>query len=154
MRDELYQLKGELAKAGLIRSNVCYNGYYDAFKEGRESYSNKEITITTTTLSQLQTSHVLVEDVSSFIVGEYIVIDTDVPQIAKVLSITGTDRIDFEKGVAGPIPAGTKILSSCGTYNEGMFVFGKKRDIAIAAQEKYIVLNMANTLLVKLKIKR
>ena len=141
LRDELYQLKAELAKAGLIKNTPCYNGYIDAFKEGQESYMHEPITITATDMSQVQIGYLSVEDVSNITVGEYIVVETDEPQIVKVQDITGDDRINLVNNIKGPIPSGTKISKSYGAYNEGMFVFGKRKEIAVAPQEKYIILN-------------
>ena len=34
VRDELYQLKAELAKQGYIKQNHVYDGFYDAFRAG------------------------------------------------------------------------------------------------------------------------
>ena len=141
LRDELYQLKSELTKAGLIKNTPCYNGYYDAFKDGNETYIKEPATITSTTLSQTQIGYLPVEDISNLTAGEYIVIETEVPQIAKIQDITGTDRINLTTSVNGPIPVGTKISKSYGTYNEGMFVFGKRKEIAVDSQERYIILN-------------
>lgn len=141
LRDELYQLKAELAKAGLIKNTPCYNGYIDAFKEGQESYLKDAITITSTDMSQVQVGYISVEDTSEFTVGEYIVIETDTPQIVKIQDITGSDRIDLVNNIKGPIPVGTKISKSYGAYNQGMFVFGKRKDVSVAPQEKYIILN-------------
>ena len=97
LRDELYQLKAELAKAGLIKNTPCYNGYIDAFKEGQESYLKDAITVTSTDMSQVQVGYISVEDTSEFTVGEYIVVETDTPQIVKIQDITGSDRIDLVK---------------------------------------------------------
>ena len=141
LRDELYQLKSELTKAGLIKQSHCYNGYYDAFKEGNETYIKEAVTLTSTTVSQVQVGYLPVEDVSNLTAGEYIVIETEVPQVAKIEDITGTDRINLTANINGPIPVGTRISKSYGTYNEGMFVFGKRKEVSVASQEKYIILN-------------
>lgn len=141
LRDELYQLKAELAKAGLIKNTSCYNGYIDAFKEGQESYLKEAITVTSTDMSQVQVGYISVEDTSDFAVGEYIVVETDSPQIVKIQDISGSDRIDLVNNIKGPIPVGTKISKSYGTYNQGMYVFGKRKDVSVATQEKYIILN-------------
>lgn len=141
LRDELYQLKAELAKAGLIKNSPCYNGYIDAFKEGQETYLKDTITVTSTDMSQVSLGYIVVEDISEFTAGEYITIETDEPQIVKIQDISGSDRINLVSNVAGPIPVGTKISKSYGAYNEGGFVFGKRKEIAVAPQEKYIILN-------------
>ena len=141
LRDELYQLKSELTKAGLIKQSHCYNGFYDAFKEGNETYIKEPITIASTTLSQTQLGYITVEDVSNLTAGEYIVIETAIPQIAQIQDITGSDRINLTTNINGPVPMGTKISKSYGTYNQGMFVFGKQKDIAVSSQERYVILN-------------
>lgn len=141
LRDELYQLKSELTKAGLIKQSHCYNGFYDAFKEGNETYIKEPITITSTTLSQTQLGYITVEDVSNLTAGEYIVIETAIPQIAQIQDITGSDRINLTTNINGPVPMGTKISKSYGTYNQGMFVFGKQKDIAVSSRERYVILN-------------
>lgn len=141
LRDELYQLKSELTKAGLIKQSHCYNGYYDAFKEGNETYIKEPVTIASTTLSQTQLGYITVEDVSNLTAGEYIVIETAIPQIAQIQDITGSDRINLTTNINGPVPMGTKISKSYGTYNQGMFVFGKQKDIAVSSQERYVILN-------------
>lgn len=141
LRDELYQLKGELAKAGLIQNSPCYNGFVDAFKNGKEKYLKDAITITSTDMSQVQLGFLTVEDTSEFTAGEYICINTSSPQVVQIQEIVGGDRINLKTNVTGPISRGTEITKAFGIYNEGMFVFGKKKDVAIAPQEKYIILN-------------
>ncbi|MGL4877377.1 hypothetical protein, partial [Paraclostridium dentum] len=122
LRDELYQLKAELAKAGLIKSQACYNGFIDAFKEGDERFISEAITVTATDLSSNQIGSIIVEDATSFIAGEYIVIDTREPQIVQIQDVTGSDRINLTANVNGPIASNTKIYKSYGAYNNGMFV--------------------------------
>lgn len=141
LRDELYQIKAELAKAGLIKNSPCYNGYVDAFKAEQEKYIKDTITVTATDMSQVQLGYLILEDTSNIAAGEYISIDTDVPQIVKVQEVTSSDRVNLVSNAKGPIPKGTTITKTNGTYNEGMFVFGKQKDVAISSQEKYIILN-------------
>lgn len=141
LRDELYQIKAELAKTGMIKNTTCYNGYIDAFKEGKEKYIHNAITITNTDMSNSQTSYITVEDSSDFIAGEYIVIGTSEPQITKVQDVVDSNRINLISTIAGPIPSGTEIYKSYGSYNNGAFVFGKKKDISVSSHEKYIILN-------------
>ena len=141
LRDELYQIKSELAKSGLIKNSPCYNGHVDAFKVGQEKYINEDITITATDMSQVQLGYLIVEDTSDITAGEYICINTNTPQIVQVQEVTGSDRINLVSNAKGPITKGTAITKTCGMYNEGMFVFGKQKDISISSQEKYIILN-------------
>ena len=141
LRDELYQLKGELAKAGLIQNGPCYNGFVDAFKVGKEKYIKDAVTVTSTDMSQVQLGYLIVEDTAEFTAGEYICINTASPQIVQIQEVAGEDRINLVSNAKGPIPKETTITKAYGIYNEGMFVFGKKKDVSISPQEKYIILN-------------
>ena len=141
LRDELYQMKAELAKLGMIKNIECYNGFIDAFKEGKEKYIKEVITVTNTDMSNNQIAYLSLEDVSNLTAGEYIVINTTEPQIAKIQDITSANRVNLVTNIVGPIPTGTKIYKTFGSYNEGSFVFGKRKEISIASQEKYIILN-------------
>ena len=141
LRDELYQIKSELAKSGLIKNSPCYNGHIDAFKVGQEKYIKDEITVTATDMSQVQLGYLIVEDTSDITAGEYICINTDTPQVVKVQEVTSSDRINLVSNVKGPIAKGTTITKAFGMYNNGMFVFGKQKDVSVSPQEKYIILN-------------
>ena len=141
LRDELYQMKSELAKLGMIKNTECYNGFIDPFKEGKEKFLKEVVTITNTDISNNQIGYLSLEDVSDLTAGEYIVIDTKEAQIAKIQDIASANRVNFTSTITGPIPTGTKIYKTYGSYSDGSFVFGKKKDISIASQEKYIILN-------------
>ena len=140
LRDELYQIKAELAKAGMIKNTDCYNGFIDAFKVGNEKYIKEAVSVTITDMSNLQVNYISVEDSSEFAEGEYIVIDTTEPQIVKIQDKVSS-RLNLASTVSGPIPSGTKIYKTYGMYNDGSFVFGKQKDISVSSQERYIVLN-------------
>ena len=141
LRDELYQIKAELAKAGMIKSTECYNGFIDPFKVGNEKYISDPITIVNTDLSNVTLGYISVEDSSELFAGEYIVIDTNEPQIVQIQDITSAGRVNLVSNIAGPIATGTKIFKTYGSYEDGAFSFGKKKDISISSSEKYIVLN-------------
>lgn len=141
LRDELYQIKAELVKTGMIKNTECYNGFIDPFKVGNEKYLYEPITVTNTDSSSVINNYISVEDTSNLYAGEYIVIDTNEPQIAQIQDITSSNRVDLVVSIAGPIPSGTNIYKSYGSYHNGSFVFGKQEDIAISSKEKYIILN-------------
>lgn len=44
LRDEIYQLKAELAKQGYVQQSKVYDGFYDAFKDGEIRYANEQVT--------------------------------------------------------------------------------------------------------------
>lgn len=141
LRDELYQMKAELAKAGMLKSIECYNGFVDPFKKGNIKYVKDAVTVVTTEMSALTNSFIAVEDTSEFIAGEYIVVNTTEPQIVKIQDIASDTRLNLASSIAGPIPSDTEIYKTYGSYNEGAFVFGKQKDLSISNKERYIILN-------------
>lgn len=141
LRDELYQMKAELAKSGMIKNIDCYNGFIDAFKVGNEKYLKDAITVISTDMSSVSNSFISVEDTSEFIAGEYIVINTNEPQIVKVQDVASATRLNLASNVAGPIASGTEIFKAYGSYSNGAFVFGSHRDLSISSKERYIILN-------------
>lgn len=140
LRDELYQIKSELAKAGLLKTLECYNGYVDPFKIGNEKYLYEAITIVNTDMGATSNSYIAVEDTSKFIAGEYIVIDTTEPQIVKIQNIPHHGRLNLESNVSA-IPHGTKVYKSYGSYSNSSFVFGQQKGLSVSSKEKYIILN-------------
>lgn len=141
LRDELYQMKAELAKSGMIKNIDCYNGFIDAFKIGNEKYLKDAITVISTDMSSVSNSFISVEDTSEFIAGEYIVINTNEPQIVKIQDVVNSTRLNLVSNVAGPIASGTEIFKAYGSYNNGAFVFGSKKDLSVSSKERYIILN-------------
>ena len=141
LRDELYQMKAELAKSGMIKNTECYNGFIDAFKSGDEKYIKEAITVINTDMSSVSNSYISVEDTSDFIAGEYIVVNTTEPQIVKIQDVVNSSRLNLEFSIAGPIPSGTNIYKVYGSYANGGFVFGKQKDLSVSSQERYIILN-------------
>lgn len=141
LRDELYQMKAELAKSGMIKNIDCYNGFIDAFKIGNEKYLKDAITVISTDMSSVSNSFISVEDTSEFIAGEYIVINTNEPQIVKIQDVVNSTRLNLASNVAGPIASGTEIFKVYGSYNNGAFVFGSKKDLSVSSKERYIILN-------------
>lgn len=140
LRDELYQIKSELVKAGMLKNTECYNGFFDPFKAGKIKYISNIITLTSTELSGSQINSISVEDSSDLAVGEYIVINTSEPQIAKILDIVG-QKIVLETSIVGPISSGVEIYKTYGEYHNGSFVFGENQQSYISSTEKYIILN-------------
>ena len=91
-------------------------------------------------MSSVNNSYISVEDTSGFVAGEYIVIDTAEPQIVKIQDVV-SGRLNLKSNVSGPIPSGTKIYKSYGSYTDNSFVFGKTRDLSVSSKERYIILN-------------
>ena len=125
----------------MIKNTDCYNGFIDAFKTGNEKYLKNAITVISTDMSSVSNGYIAVEDTSEFIAGEYIVINTNEPQIVKVQDVASATRLNLASNVTGPNASGTEIFKAYGCYNNGAFVFGSQRDLSISSKERYIILN-------------
>lgn len=139
IRDEVYQMKSELAKAGLLKQTPVYNGFYDAFKNGEIKYNNNSIT----TISSIERngssiSAVVVEDSSDIQKEQYISFKTSTGmQTAKVVEKAGT-KLSISPQVSGELITDKNIYKICGMYNRGRFVFGEK-STTISSNDVYKV---------------
>lgn len=141
LRDELYQMKSELAKAGMIKTVECYNGFIDPFKVNHERYIKDVITTTSTEASAVSVGIISVEDSSELTAGEYIVVNTDEPQIVKIQDVNSNGKVVLESNIKGPVNSNTEIYKTYGSYNDSSFVFGTHKGMSISSKEKYIILN-------------
>lgn len=141
LRDELYQMKAELAKSGMLKSTECYNGFVDPFKIGNIKYNKDAVTIVTTEMNASTNSSLAVQDTSEFIAGEYIVVNTADPQIVRIQDIVSDTKIELSSPIVGSIPSDTEIYKTYGSYSNGAFVFGKQKELSISSKERYIILN-------------
>lgn len=153
IRDELYQLKSELAKAGLITQNYVYNGFYDAFKNGTIKYVDKEITVLDRGESSNTISKILVEDASDIMVNQFIAIvpsseDNEI-QVSQVIGKSGKE-LELYPEISGPLSPSDIVLKYAGTYNKGTFTFGKKLQNTISdAEIVSIVKDGSNRVVIK-----
>lgn len=125
VRDELYQLKAELAKQGLIKQNHVYDGFYDAFRNGEIRYIDDEVAKVNGEHGA-NNSTVSVSSVDNISAGEYVAfMDASGNMHAyKVEDIVGTQlRLDRILGVT--IPGDTGVYKYAGSYYNGEFIFGR-----------------------------
>ena len=111
-REEMYQMQAQLVKAGFIKDTEVYNGFYDAFKSGKEKYIKDIITtIGSGTANIIQTP-----GIEDLIPGEYIAANN---QVAMIDSIEGQNlKLTSSIGTTGDV------YKTCGIYHQGEFVFG------------------------------
>ena len=140
IRDEVYQLKAELAKQGYIMQNKVYDGFYDAFRVGEERYKKEMITQLASELhgSSLTANVISNEDISD---GDYIGFKTsDGMQCVKVLSSNTNGSLTLERSLGVTIGANSPVYKFAGSYHNGEFIFGKDSGtITSAYTEKAIV---------------
>ena len=125
MRDELYQLKAELAKQGYIKQNHVYDGFYDAFRTGEIRYVDDEIA-TVTGDHKSTDSTVIVSNVSNIAPGEYVSF-TDANKnmhAYKVNDVVG-NQLKLARTLGVTIPSKSSVKKYAGSYHNGEFVFGR-----------------------------
>lgn len=141
LRDELYQMKSELAKNGLIRDNYSYHGFQDPFKAGRIKYIDKPVTKGATIETRATISDITVVDASQLLVGEYIVIeDAGKCFLTKIIKKSG-NRLFISPSINGPLSTIAVIKRSLGMYHNSSFLFGEEHGQLISDKEKHIILN-------------
>ena len=125
MRDELYQLKAELAKQGYIKQNHVYDGFYDAFRNEEIRYINDEIT---TVVGEHRASDniIIVGNADDIAPGEYISLtDANKDMHAyKVVDVVG-NQLQLDKTLGVTIPSKSFVKKYAGSYHNGEFVFGR-----------------------------
>ena len=125
MRDELYQLKAELAKQGYIKQNHVYDGFYDAFRNEEIRYINDEIT---TVVGEHRASDniIIVGNADDIAPGEYISLtDANKDMHAyKVVDVVG-NQLQLDRTLGVTIPSKSFVKKYAGSYHNGEFVFGR-----------------------------
>lgn len=146
LRDELYQLKAELGKRGLVTNFNHYGGFSDVFQNGDIVYEN--MPITTIMKDSTAKNEIAVDEIvySSLDVGDYIVIeqeDTGRSHVAVILEKEADgETIRFDPQTLHDIKANhTKIYSSLGMYENGSYTFSKVSKQLPTAKTMYSVLN-------------
>ena len=140
LRDELYQMRGELVKSGVLSDTTYYGGFQDPFREGNEKNEHEEITKIAQSDGRVTLGDITVLDSSEFETGEYIVIKSSKSkQIAKITDKQG-DRLFISPSINGPLDEYTGIYKSLGSYNNGMYIFGEKTGTLISPEIKQMIL--------------
>ena len=125
LRDEIYQLKAELAKQGYIQQSKVYDGFYDAFRTGEIRYIDDEIA-TVTGDHKSTDSTVIVSNVSNIAPGEYVSF-TDANKnmhAYKVNDVVG-NQLKLARTLGVSIPSKSSVKKYAGSYHNGEFVFGR-----------------------------
>lgn len=141
LRDELYQMKNELVKNGLIRDSYSYNGFQDPFREGSIKYIDEVVTRGAQVEARATISDITVIDSSEIEIGEFIVIeDGNKKYITKVTNKEG-NRLFINPSITGPFDTTAVIKKALGMYYNGTFLFGERLGQIITPKEKYVMLN-------------
>ena len=134
VRDELYQLKSELAKQGYIKQNPVYDGFYDAFRAGEIKYFDDQITTISGEYRSLE-SIFAVANTSDIAIGDCIAIkDTSDNMYANRVSEIYNGQIVLENTFGTTVLNNTPIYKYAGSYFNGEFIFGKDNGSFVSAE--------------------
>lgn len=166
LRDELYQLRGELTRNGFVNEYGMYSGFQDFFKSSDKKYMHRKIlqdgvvtdTIELCGLSQSFVNNTnvnkIVPSVSGVIkTGDWFIISkTDTGEnylvkATKVEQAASEEEVTFESSISAEgIPSIDNrdlviITKVQGDYFSGTFSFSKIEKHALTNKEKYAMMN-------------
>ena len=140
IRDEVYQLKSQLAKQGYIMQSKVYDGFYDAFRDGEIRYDD---TLITQLSSELRgsSSNAYVINADSISEGDYLGFKlTDGTMQSAQVQYKQNGALVLRNTLGVSVPAGANVYRYAGSYNNGEFIFGKNYGrITSASTEKVVV---------------
>lgn len=162
LRDELYQLRGELTRNGYVKEYGLYAGFQDYFNTDDKKYiyttTNGEDTIALCTLSSnfvnsanvskiipSQSGIIQIGDwfiISKTDTGEsYLVQATDVQKLNTEEEVTFVSSVSSQGIPSIDNPSNVIITKIQGSYVNGTFSFSEVAAQAITGKEKYTLLN-------------
>lgn len=141
LRDELYQMKSELVKNGLVKDNYSYHGFQDPFRTGHVKYINTPVTRGATVETRATLSDITVVDASDLLVGEYIVVEDAGRNFLTKITKKEGNRLYISPSINGPLSSVAVIKRALGMYYNSSFLFGEEYGRVISDKEKHIILN-------------
>lgn len=133
VRDELYQLKSELAKQGYIKQNHVYDGFYDAFRAGEIRYFDDQVTAINGEYRSLENMFT-VGDTSELAIGECMAIkDASGNMYANRITEVYSNQIVLQNTFGTTVLNETPVYKYAGSYFDGEFIFGKDNGSYVSA---------------------
>lgn len=136
LRDELYQLKHELEKKGIVRSTQNHFGYNDVFRNGSKPYEYKMLGVPFADCPDYSTLRLPTTATADLDVGDFIAIaykkeqKVDVRQIKNISADRETVTLDESLGSTYDTTASNlEIYKSYGVSKNGNFYFA--RDVSV-----------------------
>lgn len=140
IRDEVYQLKSQLAKQGYIMQSKVYDGFYDAFRDGEIRYDD---TLITQLSSELRgsSSNAYVINADNISEGDFLGFKlTDGTMQSAQVQYKQNGALVLRNTLGVSVPAGANVYRYAGSYNNGEFIFGKNYGrITSVSTEKVVV---------------
>ena len=140
IRDEVYQLKAQLAKQGYIMQSKVYDGFYDAFRDGEIRYDDELVTQLSSELRG-SSSNAYVINADSISEGDFLGFKlTDGTMQSAQVQYKQNGALVLRNTLGVSVPAGANVYRYAGSYNNGEFIFGKNYGrITSASTEKVVV---------------
>lgn len=140
IRDEVYQLKAQLAKQGYIMQSKVYDGFYDAFRDGEIRYNDELVTQLSSELRG-SSSNAYVINADSISEGDFLGFKlTDGTMQSAQVQYKQNGALVLRNTLGVSVPAGANVYRYAGSYNNGEFIFGKNYGrITSASTEKVVV---------------
>lgn len=131
LRDELYQLRSELAKSGQVQDYKPYNGFIDTFKYGNPKYN--DINVLVAEDSSTHTSLKIPRDrYDEFMDGDWVLVsDKDHADMNTIVSVSKPmpsdhTTLNTSAGLSFDIRRGsTSLQKTYGSLVNGTFTFGR-----------------------------
>lgn len=142
IKDELYQLYGELAKKGFIQSTMKYEGFVEAFKKDQVLYEDYICGISTSNVTKTQEIYISEPNLRHFFEeGKFFVIkrsDTGQEKKVKSLGVNLSGKVTMDSSVDFLSDA-TKIglFKSNGQYTNDTFSFSQIKKAVSDSKERY-----------------
>lgn len=143
IKDELYQLRNELVKTGMIENNGQYSGYIDTFRKNHYINIQDELGIADF-LGTTKNNEIHIEDAdlyNSLNVNDFIVIENksdnvfDIKEIAQKNDDTGIITLDSNLRAVIRVASELTILKSKGIIHNGLYKFASEASNTLSEEE-------------------
>lgn len=151
LRDEVYQMRGELTRQGLLTEYGPYAGFQDFFRVGDKKYQVDSLGgIAQNSTSSVNVNTLYPERPEAFKVGDWFIIHKIAQNSNFLVRVTKNQNqeITFERtGNAAGIPSSgievgnVELFKFLGEYNKGSFSFSKVVENALTNKERHTMLN-------------
>lgn len=137
LRDELYQLRAELAKRGVIDGFIPYAGFYDAFRSSDKRHSDGIIGYTLAKSVVTPRLNIIVPDniFKTTSVGDHLYLQNLEEGKECIVAIKSKDEdgrtLHLLNEATFEIDKGTAIYRSKGTIMNGVFAFGQAANVSV-----------------------
>lgn len=151
LRDEVYQMRGELTRQGLLTEYGPYAGFQDFFRVGDKKYQVDSLGgIAQNSTASVNVNTLYPERPEAFKVGDWFIIHKIAQNSNFLVRVTKNENqeVTFERpGNAAGIPSSgievgnVELFKYLGEYNKGSFSFSKVVENALTNKERYTMMN-------------